>query len=105
MGIGDHNARGLPCDGLASHPGGSSNIPNRFMLWKPELSTGLMGLLACKQTLPLPFFMCRPTGSYFWDSNLNQGIMFKPFSRMGYNISNARKLQNIIGDFNSRMGY
>ena len=22
----------LPCDGLASHPGGSRNIPDRFML-------------------------------------------------------------------------
>ena len=33
---------GLPCDGLTSHPGGSSNIPSRFMLRKPELSTGPM---------------------------------------------------------------
>ena len=24
-----------PCDGLASHPGGSRNIPSRFMLLKP----------------------------------------------------------------------
>ena len=48
--------------------------------------------------------MCRPTGSYFWDSDLKRGIMFKPFSRTGY-ISNVRKLQNIIGDFNSRTGY
>ena len=49
--------------------------------------------------------MCRPTGSYFWDSNLKWGIIFKPFSRTGYNFSNAGKLQNIIGDFNSRTGY
>ena len=28
---------------LASHPGGSSNTPSRFMLRKPELSTGHMG--------------------------------------------------------------
>ena len=51
--------------------------------------------------------MCRPPGSYFWDSDLKRGIIFKPFSRTGYtgNISNARKLQNIIGDFNSRTGY
>ena len=25
---------GQPCDGLASHPGGSSNTPSRFMLRK-----------------------------------------------------------------------
>ena len=43
MGTGDHNA-GVPCDGLASHPGGSSNIPSRFMLQKPKLSAGLMGV-------------------------------------------------------------
>ena len=34
-----------PCDGLASHPGGSRNTPSRFMLQKPEISAGLMGLL------------------------------------------------------------
>ena len=28
----------------------SSNIPSRFMLQEPELSAGLMGHLACKQT-------------------------------------------------------
>ncbi len=26
---------GEPCDGLASHPGGSSNTPSRLMLRKP----------------------------------------------------------------------
>ena len=36
------------------HPGRSSNIPSRFMLRKPESSSGLMGHLARKQTLPLP---------------------------------------------------
>ena len=49
--------------------------------------------------------MCRPTGSYFWDSDLKRGIIFKPISRTRYNFSNVRKLQNIIGDFNSRTGY
>ena len=49
--------------------------------------------------------MYRPTGSYFWDSDLKRGIIFKPFSRTWYNISNARKPQNIIGDFNSTTGY
>ena len=44
----------VPCDGLASHPEGSSNIPSCFMLRKLELSVGLMGHLAHKQTLPLP---------------------------------------------------
>ena len=47
--------------------------------------------------------MCHPTRSYFWDSDLQRGIIFKPFSRTGYHFSNARKLQNIIGDFNSRI--
>ena len=41
----------LPCDGLASHPGGSSNIPSCFMLRKPELSARLMGHFAHKQTI------------------------------------------------------
>ena len=35
--------------GLASHPGGSLNTPSRLMLLKPEISAGLMGLLARKQ--------------------------------------------------------
>ena len=51
MGTGDYNAGGSPWDGLASHPGGRSNIPSRFMLRKPELSAGLMGHLARMQTL------------------------------------------------------
>ena len=34
-----------PCDGLASHPGGSRNTPSHFILQKPEINTGLMGLL------------------------------------------------------------
>ena len=55
MGTGDQNAGGLPCDGLASHPGGNSNIPSRFMLQKPELSAGLMGHLARMQTLPFTY--------------------------------------------------
>ena len=52
MGTGNHNAGGQPCDGLASHPGGSSNIPSHFMLQKPELSAGLVGHRARMQTLP-----------------------------------------------------
>ena len=51
MGTGDHNAGGLPCDGLASHPGGSSNITSRCMLQKPELTAGLIGHWTRKQTL------------------------------------------------------
>ena len=35
---------GQPCDGLASHPGESRNTSSRFMLRKPEISAGLMGL-------------------------------------------------------------
>ena len=39
------NVLGKPCDKLASHPVGSRNTPSRFMLRKPELSTGSMGHL------------------------------------------------------------
>ena len=39
------NVLGKPCDKLASHPAGSRNTPSRFMLRKPELSTGSMGHL------------------------------------------------------------
>ena len=49
--------------------------------------------------------MCRPMGSCFRDSDLERGIIFKQFSRMGCNIANARKLQNNISNFNSRTGY
>ena len=35
MGTGEFTVRGEPYDGLASHPGGSSNTPSRFMLLKP----------------------------------------------------------------------
>ena len=34
----------IPAKMLASHPGGSRNTPSRFMLRKPEISAGLMGL-------------------------------------------------------------
>ena len=37
--------------GWASHPGRSRNTPSRFMLLKPEISAGLMGHLACMQTV------------------------------------------------------
>ena len=36
---------------------------------------------------------------------LKRSILLKPFSRTGYNFSNARKPQNIIRDFNNRTGY
>ena len=36
----------------ASHPGGSSNTPSRFMLGTPELSTGPMGHLGPYKGLP-----------------------------------------------------
>ena len=39
------NVLGKPCDKLASHPVGSRNTPSRFMLRKPEISTGSMGHL------------------------------------------------------------
>ena len=35
--------------------------------------------------------MCCPTGSCFWDSDLEQGIILKLFSTTGCNIANAKK--------------
>ena len=35
--------------GASLHPGGSINTPSRLLLLKPEISAGLMGLLARKQ--------------------------------------------------------
>ena len=43
--MGTSKRAGKPCDKLASHPVGSHNTPSRFMLRKPELSTGSMGHL------------------------------------------------------------
>ena len=40
-------------DGLASHPGGSTNTLSHFMLLKPEISVGLVARLAQMQTLPI----------------------------------------------------
>ena len=34
----------VPCDGLATRPGGSSNVRSHLMQHKPELSAGLMNL-------------------------------------------------------------
>ena len=42
MGTSEFNAGGEPCDGLASHPGGSRKTSSHFMPWKPELSAGLI---------------------------------------------------------------
>ena len=42
--------------------------------------------------------MYHPTASCFWDSDLERGIIVKPFSKTGCNI--APNLQNIVGDFN-----
>ena len=64
MGTDDHNAGGggggvtLRWTSLPSMPGGSSNIPSRFILQKPELSAGLMDLHGRLQSLPyltIPF--------------------------------------------------
>ena len=40
MGTGEFTAGGLPCDGLASHPGGSRNTPSCFMQQRPEIRAG-----------------------------------------------------------------
>ena len=39
--MGSGEMLGSPCDGLASHPGGSRNTPSCFMLRKLEISAGL----------------------------------------------------------------
>ena len=53
--------RGLPCDGLASLPGGSSSTPSRLMLRKPGLSAGPMGHLGLYKgfTFTLLWIPCR----------------------------------------------
>ena len=43
---------GVTDNGSVSHPVGSRNTPNRFMLQKREISSGLMGHLARMKTLP-----------------------------------------------------
>ena len=39
-------------DRLKLYPGGSRNTPSCFMFLKSEISTSLVGYLACMQTLP-----------------------------------------------------
>ena len=59
MGTSDRNAGRvtLQWTSIPSRATGSSNIPSRFMLLKPDLSASLMGLLARMQTLPLPLIL------------------------------------------------
>ena len=46
---------GWPCDGMASHPGGSSNTRSRFMLWKlGQTPAGWADRLECRLNLILP---------------------------------------------------
>ena len=56
MGTSDHNAGRVIMRWTSILSMGSSNIPSCFMLQKLELSAGLMGLLACMQTLPFILF-------------------------------------------------
>ena len=51
------------------------------------------------KVVPVP-----PGGWGVCNSDLEPGIIFKPFSRMGCNIANAQKLQNITSNFNNRTG-
>ena len=44
-----------------SHPGGSRNTPSRFMLQKPEISAGLMGLLGSNADFTLTGAMSSKT--------------------------------------------
>ena len=52
------------CDGLASHPGGSSNISSCFALQKPELSTILMGHLVGNKTSPFYTLNSKPCSTW-----------------------------------------
>ena len=52
MGTGEFNAGGLPSDRLASHPRGSRNTLKSLHAKETGISSGLMGHLACIQTLP-----------------------------------------------------
>ena len=52
--------------------GGSRNTPSRFMLMKPEISAGLMGLLASKQRL---YF-------YSWIIRIVNDFILRPFSSL-----------------------
>ena len=60
----------LGVTGLASHQGGSINTPSRFILRNPEISAGLMGLLARDFTLPF-FFLLNNNKSKVTDANTN----------------------------------
>ena len=75
MGPGKFTGWGLACNGPPSHPGGSRNTPSRFILLKPEISTGLIGHLACMQTLS--FFL------------INQGALSKCLAPVVRKVDNA----------------
>ena len=63
MGTGEFNAGGKPAT-------------SRFMLQKPEISTGLMGRLARMQTLPFTLLIkcsaASPSLSDYWQAHCNQ---------------------------------
>ena len=54
MDTSEHNVRGYPCDGLASHPGGSRNTPSRFMLQMPEIIAEIVATWVVSRSY-LPF--------------------------------------------------
>ena len=51
MGTGGVEAGGEPCDGLASHPGGSSNVPGPTLYMETWITSGWVDQQARKQTL------------------------------------------------------
>ena len=55
MGTAIFNAVGWPWDGLASHPGRNRNTLRYINQQKADISTILMGHLACRQTLPIAY--------------------------------------------------
>ena len=65
----------LPCDGLASHPGGSRNTPSRFMLTETGISSGLMGQLARMHTLCVHFNQTFSTRCLAMNSRLKKTLL------------------------------
>ena len=106
MGTGEFNAGGNPA---MDYPAGSRNTPSRFMLQKPEISTGLMGRLARMQTLPFTLLIkcsaAPPSLSDYWQAHCNQ--IAEHCSENETVLGGSRKLvgtaENLIGGSERRI--
>ena len=93
MGTGELNSPGEPCDGLASHPGGSRNTPSLLMLQKP----GKLGpggpQLAGMQTLPFKYtfalFASPLAASHCPDVRLSISYYYVENGRWSYSVERA----------------